>query len=222
AQARPAKPGAAARRAQLPALAELRAAADDLVVVHGEANAWSVRVADRPAPEIVHWLAWRPATGETFSAVIAPRARLAPSVPLQIKLPIETLAAGESWESFRARWAAFVRPSDAVCSWGHFPTATLMGEGVDLPARRFDARVAASGLLGARVGTAEECARRLEEAETLSLGREREPDGSDPLSLLRERVGVRGPDFSDAPGRGAVRMRALARVVMALLSSGGA
>jgi DTW domain-containing protein YfiP len=189
-----------ARRAQIPALEELRAAAGELVCVHGEANAWSVRVAERPAPEIVHWLAWRVSTGETFRAVIAPRARLAPGTPVQIGLSRELLAAGETWEAFRARWAAFVRPADALCSWGHFPTATLASGGVPLPERRFDARVAASGLLGARVGTAEDCARRLDEVGPLS-----------------PRSGERETEWSGEPGRAGRRMAALARVVTGLL-----
>jgi DTW domain-containing protein YfiP len=181
-----------ARRAQVPALEALRAAADDLVVVHGEANAWSVRVAERPAPEIVHWLAWRPSTGETFRAVIAPRARLAPSVPVQIRLSAEALAAGEPWDAFRARWEAFLRPTDVVCGWGHFPTATLLAGGAPVGARRLDARVAAAGALGARVGMPEDCADRLS-------------------SLL-------STPFDDEPGRGGLRMRALVRVVRALLA----
>ncbi len=187
------------RRAQIPALDELRAAAGDLVCVHGEANAWSVRVADRPAPEIVHWVAWRVSTGETFRAVIAPRVRLAPGTPVQIGLSREALAAGESWESFLARWNAFVRPSDALCSWGHFPTATLASGGVSLPVRRFDARVAASGFLGTRVGTAEDCALRLDALAPAEPGESA---------------------WSAEAGRAGRRMAALARVVTGLLRSG--
>jgi hypothetical protein len=195
-------PRPAPRRAQIPALEELRAAAGDLVCVHGEANAWSVRVAERPAPEIVHWLAWRVSTGEVFRAVIAPRARLAPGTPVQIGMSRETLAAGEPWEEFRARWVAFLRADDALCSWGHFPTATLASGGALLPARRFDARVAASGLLGARVGTAEDCAGRLDQVAPPS------PRGGE---------GETESAWSGEPGRAGRRMAALARVVTALL-----
>ena len=62
-----------ARPSQVPALVALRAAAPRLVCVHGEANAWPLRVPDHPPPEIVHWLAWRAVTGETFEAIVAPR-----------------------------------------------------------------------------------------------------------------------------------------------------
>jgi DTW domain-containing protein YfiP len=182
------------RRPHIPGLEALRAAGPRLVVVHGEANAWPVRVPGHPPPEIVQWLAWRPATGETFEALVRPRGPLAPSAPLQLGLDAAALSAGEGWASFRARWQAFARADDVLCSWGHFPTGTLEREDVVLPEARLDARVAASALVGARVGTAEACARRLEEMARL------EPAGAPP-----------------APGRGGARMESLRRIVGALL-----
>ncbi|HVV49570.1 MAG TPA: tRNA-uridine aminocarboxypropyltransferase, partial [Polyangia bacterium] len=63
-----------ARRARRPTTAALlRARAEDLVCLHGEANAWPAHLAGRSPPELVHWLARRPHTGETFEAIIAPR-----------------------------------------------------------------------------------------------------------------------------------------------------
>jgi DTW domain-containing protein YfiP len=185
-----------ARRPRIPGLEALRDAGERLVVVHGEANAWPVRVPGHPPPEIVHWLAWRPATDETFEAVIRPRGPLAPSAPLQLRLDAAALAAGEPWESFRARWEAFARADDVLCAWGHFPTGTLEREDVLVPAARLDARVAANALLGARLGSAEDCARRLEETG-------RAAPASAPA----------------APGRGGARMEALRRIVTALLRS---
>jgi len=41
---------------------------------------------DAPPAEIVHWLARRPATGESFEAVIAPRHALAPTTPFHLRL----------------------------------------------------------------------------------------------------------------------------------------
>jgi len=184
------------RRARAPSVVALRAAAARLVVVHGEANAWPVRVPGHPPPEIVHWLAWRPATGETFEAVIAPRGPLAPSAPTQLRLDAATLAAGESWADFRPRWESFLRPDDALCAWGHFPVSTLAREDVRLPEERLDARVAANALLAARVGTAEECVSRLAAAGRTA------GQGMPPL----------------ARGRGGARMDALCRVVSALLA----
>jgi DTW domain-containing protein YfiP len=182
------------RRPRIPGLEALRAAGARLVVVHGEANAWPVRVPGHPPPEIVQWLAWRPATGETFSAIIAPRGPLAPSAHLQLRIDAAALASGEPWDAFRARWEAFVRDDDVLCGWGHFPTGTLEREPIRLPAARLDARLAANALLGARIGTAEECARRLEEVGRLDA-----------------------PSASFAQGRGGARMDALRRIVGALL-----
>jgi DTW domain-containing protein YfiP len=184
----------APRRPRLPGLEALRAAGDRLVVVHGEANAWPMRVPGHPPPEIVQWLAWRPATGETFEAVVRPRAALAPSAPLQLGLDAGALAAGEPWASFRERWQAFARQDDVLCAWGHFPTTTLAREDVLVPEARVDARVVANALFGERHGSAEGCARRLEESGRV------EPS--------------RAPQ---AAGRGGVRMEALRRIVGALL-----
>jgi DTW domain-containing protein YfiP len=189
----------APRRAQVPGLAALKAVEANLVCVHGEANAWPVHLPDRPPPEILHWLAWRVSTGETFSAVLAPRGPLSPSAPVQLRLGAGELLAGESWDSFRRRWEAFLREDDVVCGWGRFPTDTLARGGARLPATRLDVRVAANALLGARIGTAEECAARLVRAGDVA-------DADVAQSL-------------PAPGRGGARMAALTRVVTALLRS---
>jgi DTW domain-containing protein YfiP len=184
----------APRPPRAPQLEALRAAAGRVVCVHGEASAWPVRVADRPPPEIVQWIASRPSTGETFHAVIKPRGRLAPSAPLQLRIDEAALTGGEPWESFRARWEAFVRDDDVLVGWGHFPVATLARETIRVPEARIDARAAANALLGTRIGTPEECARRLEEG------------GQAPA-----------PSGPRGAGRGGVRMAALERVVAALL-----
>ncbi|HVU51118.1 MAG TPA: tRNA-uridine aminocarboxypropyltransferase [Polyangia bacterium] len=186
------------RRPRIPGLEALRDAGERLVVVHGEANAWPLRVPGHPPPEIVQWLAWRPATGETFEALVRPRGPLAPSAALQLGLDAGALARGESWGAFRARWEAFAREDDVLCSWGHFPTATLAREDVRVPPSRVDARVAANALFGERHGSAEACARRLEEAGRV------EPAAA-----------------AAAPGRGGVRLEALRRIVEALLRSAG-
>lgn len=182
------------RQPRVPGLEELRAAGERLVVVHGEANAWPTRAPGHPPPEIVQWLAWRPATGESFEAVVAPRGPLAPSASVQLRIDAAALAAGEPWAAFRARWEAFAREDDVLCGWGHFPIATLAREDILVPGTRLDARVVASRLLGARVGTPEDCAGRLEE-----LGR------------------APGASRATGAGRGGARMDAIRRIVGALL-----
>jgi DTW domain-containing protein YfiP len=141
-------------RDRIPAL--LRSRVSDLVCVHGEANAWPNAHPDRTPPETVHWLAKRMATGETFEAVIAPRGRLAPSTPRHIKLDAEALAAGETWESFTKRWQAFLRPTDVLVAWGHFPLGTLVRGGFRLSNENLDVRPAVGNVLRRRTGTVEE------------------------------------------------------------------
>ena len=156
-----------------PAPSLLRERADDVVCLHGEANAWPARRPGGHPAEIVHWVARRARTGETFEAVIAPRHPLAPAIPRHIQIPSERLAAGESWASFRARWAEFTRPDDLLCAWGRYPLDLLEGEGVQLAAARVDLRPAASAFLGARAGSLEDCSAKmgLPAAEAFAIGR---------------------------------------------------
>jgi DTW domain-containing protein YfiP len=149
----------AASRPRRPALLHERRA--DVICVHGETNAWPARRPGGHPSEVVHWVASRPATGETFEAVIAPRRPLAPAIPGHIRVPRERLFQGESWDAFRARWAAFARAEDVVCSWGRYPLDVLASEGLQLPATRFDVRPAVGVYFGARSGAIEDCAARL-------------------------------------------------------------
>jgi DTW domain-containing protein YfiP len=159
------------RRPRTPEL--LRARAHDVVCLHGEANAWPARAAAGHPPEIVHWVARRARTGETFEAIIAPRRPLAPSIPAHIRIPRERLAAGESWEGFRARWSAWTRADDVICAWGRYPIDLLESEGVALPATRIDVRPAAGHFMGKRTGSVEDCTARLgvEVGDLFALGR---------------------------------------------------
>ncbi len=171
----------------------LRERAGDVVCVHGETNAWPARRPGGHPSEVVHWLARRPATGDTFEAIIAPRRPLAPAIPGYIRISRERLAAGESWASFQARWAAFARDEDVVCSWGRYPLDVLASEGVRLPSTRFDVRPAVGAYFGTRAGAIEDCA---------------------------QRIGVVPADAAELTGRGGARLAALAAVVQKLMSLG--
>jgi DTW domain-containing protein YfiP len=182
-------------RPRTPAL--LRERPHDVICLHGEANAWPARgrgrgrgIVEQPA-EIVHWVARRARTGETFEAIIAPRRPLAPAIPRHIRISPERLAAGESWTSFRARWAAWSRPDDVICAWGRYPVDLLEAEGVALPAPRIDVRQAAGLFMGARTGSVEDCSARL----GVAVG--------DPF----------------AAGRGGVRLAALSAIVDTLIAA---
>jgi hypothetical protein len=147
-------------RDPIPALLRERAA--DVVCVLGEANAWPRLHPDRTKPEIVHWLARRIASGESFESVIVPRGRLAPSTCHHIGLLPEVLAAGESWEVFQARFRAFLRPTDVLVCWGHFSLSTLLADGFHLDHPSFDARPTAGNVLRRRSRTVEECLAQME------------------------------------------------------------
>jgi DTW domain-containing protein YfiP len=195
-QMRSARHRHAAHRARRPPRptppALMRQRAGDLVCVHGEANAWPARRPGGHPAEIVHWLARRMATGDTFEAILAPRRPLAPSTPLHLRLPRERLVeGGESWPSFCARWSAFARATDVLCAWGRYPLDVLETDGVPLPAARVDVRPVAGAFLDARPGTVEACAQRM--GETI--------DANAVLS----------------PGRGGARMAALCAVVKRMM-----
>lgn len=134
-------------RAERPRLAPgplraLHARAADLVCVHGEANAWPYRTREKAEhpDELVQWVARRLSTGETFEAIVAPRAPLAPSTAWHMGVPAATLLAGEDLSAFRARWSAFLRPTDALASWGRYAPALLARAGGEAPSTCFDLR----------------------------------------------------------------------------------
>jgi hypothetical protein len=96
----------------------------DLVCVVGEANAWpydrSRGRTGRPTEqdELVHWVAWRPMTGETFEAMCAPQGPLSPSTLFHTRLSEAALVGSRAalYEAF----AKFLRPTDIVGAWGYY------------------------------------------------------------------------------------------------------
>jgi DTW domain-containing protein YfiP len=165
------------------------------VCVQGEANAWPRRDPGRQDPETVHWLAHRPASGETFEAVVAPRRPLAPSTPAHVGLAAGTLLGGETAESWRARWGAFLRPEDRLVVWGSFYRGLAASEGLALPATALDLRLEASRALRRRLGTVEECLATLQAAGA-ALGRPGR-GGRRLEALVGALIALRGP--ADTP-----------------------
>ncbi len=133
-----------------------------LVCVQGEANGWPVRDPQRQDPETVHFVACRPATGELYEAVVAPRRPLAPLTPQHIGLSAARLAGGGTVEAWRRSWAEFLRPDDLLVQWGSFYTNLAGAEGLLLPRRRIDLRgELTQSSVRPRGGTLEECVARL-------------------------------------------------------------
>jgi DTW domain-containing protein YfiP len=141
--------------------ARLRAQWSRLVCVQGEANAWPRRDPGRHAPETIHWVAHRPATGERYEQVVAPRRPLAPGTPRHAELPADRLTGGDTLEGWHRSWREFSRPDDVIVLWGTFYRDLARGEGLPLSPDCIDLRGEMSQWLRARVGTIEDCTRRL-------------------------------------------------------------
>ncbi len=169
-----------------------------VVCVTGEANAWPYRDKDLRTShreELVHWMAHRPATGETLDLILRPRNPLAPSTAPHIDLTDDALEQGASLEELFARWSAFVREDDVICSWGHYPVGIFERTGGTLPKTRIDLRQVARVLMKGRVGTMDAV------LEKLAIG------ASSPIGSLGR-------------GRAGVRAAQLARIVSHLARSG--
>jgi len=128
---------------------------ESLVIGYGEANAWPYGSPGLHLPEVVHWAAVRPATGERFEAYVVPSGPLAPSFEAHSRLIADRIGRGESRVDFAQRFSAFLRPGDVLASWGFYASELLRTEGIALPPR-LDLREAAIHALGRRVGQLED------------------------------------------------------------------
>jgi DTW domain-containing protein YfiP len=144
-----------------------------LVCIAGDANAWPIHHPDKTPPEIVCWTAHRPATGETYAQVIAPRGRLAPSTPSHLELPRATIEGGVDVTTWRTTWADFLRADDVVVQWGGFSGKLAFDADLPRPPRGIDLRSLALQHLRRPVGTVEECLAIVgaETPELLAIGR---------------------------------------------------
>lgn len=149
-----------------------------IVCVTAEANAWPYRSKELRTShleELVHWIAHRPATGETLDVIVRPRNPLAPSTAPHIGLTEDGLLGGDSIPELFERWSAFVREDDVVCSWGHYPVGIFGRAGGTLPKTHLDLRQVARVLMRGRVGTMDAVLEKLAIATSSieSLGRGR-------------------------------------------------
>lgn len=148
---------------------------EDLVCVVGEANAWPYRgrwrttgelrePSDETRDELVHWVAHRVATGETFAQIVAPAGPLSPSTAFHIELPEAAILGGGPRGELGARFSRFARPTDLLCAWGHHG----LDLGLDLaiaagiaPSERLDLRAAAHRVANRKLGSLEDYAATL-------------------------------------------------------------
>jgi len=128
---------------------------DDLVCIVGEANAWPYSQAGERADELVHWVAHRLSTGETFERVVAPMGQLSPTTLFHTELDASTLAAGGGRAGLVTDFASFLRPNDVVCAWGHYASELFAASGGSRFPDAIDLRAAAHRFENRKIGTLE-------------------------------------------------------------------
>ena len=140
----------------------IRTRFEHVVCVVAESNAWPYSGEKAGLRhELVHWVARRLATGETFDAVVAPQKPLAPSTVDRTGLSEERLRAGTPCAEALAAFGRFLRPGDVICSWGHYAPEVFEEAGGTLPAERIDLRATARRLSKEKAGRLEEYAGRI-------------------------------------------------------------
>ncbi len=154
---------------------------EDIVVVVGEANAWPYDAGVNPQrDELVHWLAHRVATDETFSMIARPERPISPTTSFHTKLSEDTLLAGAPRTAVFDQFRAWCRPTDAILSWGHYGPSLLLDAGGWLPPTRIDMRAAAQQYESKKLGTLDQYAASLGHARpSLAPGR-----GGERLAML--------------------------------------
>ncbi len=161
-------------RARVPKILAERIA--DFVCVVGEANAWPYKDKDHNTEypdELVHWVAHRLSTGETFECLARPRNPLAPRTSSNVDISAADLESAEPLGEMFAAWNAFVKPSDVICAWGHYAPALFRKSGGEIPDARLDLRQIARDHLKRKVGTLELFCQSVNRVPTSSLTRGR-------------------------------------------------
>ncbi len=145
----------------------------DLVCVVGEANAWPYQAGvDSPPEELVHWVAYRVATGEMFDRIAAPERPLSPSTPFHSELTEAELLRAAPRAELLAQFAAFARPTDVLCAWGHYGPRLMIAGGGTLGPERIDLRAHARRMVNRKLGSLEAYAATLAPPPTaLTAGR---------------------------------------------------
>ena len=135
----------------------------DIVCVVAEANAWPYHADVNPPDDLIQIAAERVATGERFVGFAAPAGGLSPSTLFHTDLEADQLVGTR--EELLARFAAFSRPTDIPCSWGHY--------GPDLIGitDRLDLRAAAQRFANVKVGSLEDYAPAIEPQRGRALRR---------------------------------------------------
>lgn len=126
----------------------------DLVCIVGEANAWPYRAGiESPREELIHWVAHRMATGETFDVIAAPERALSPSTPFHSELAEAELVGAAPRQELFAQLAQFTRGTDVWCAWGHHGADLVRDGGGPVVAERLDLRAHAHRMTNRKLGS---------------------------------------------------------------------
>ena len=187
-----------------------------LVLLAAEADASRDEKGLLQPASLLHLLALRPSTGETFEARVRPRRPLGREVPSQIEIPAARLEAGEALPDALRRFADFLAADDVLLGWGRFAYDLWRAES-GLADRAFiDLRPLAARALRRTTGGVERAAESLSIActrgQTLPLDIS-EGGQTLPLDISAP---VSDPATPCLEGRGGRRLLALAAVLAGL------
>jgi hypothetical protein len=110
------------------------------VIVAAEANAWPADEKERHPDELVHWLAVRADGSAAADVVVRPSGPLAPRVAAHAELAPEVLLGGSPRDVLSAAVSAFLRPRDALVTWGGYAVRLLEAAGLARGHEVFDLR----------------------------------------------------------------------------------
>ncbi|MEO7331028.1 MAG: tRNA-uridine aminocarboxypropyltransferase [Minicystis sp.] len=129
---------------------------EDLVCVVGEANAWPYRAGiESPREELIHWVAHRVASGETFDVIAAPERALSPSTPFHSELSEAELVGAGTRAGLFAALKEFTRGTDVWCAWGHYGAALMRAGGGPMAEEWLDLRGHAHRMTNQKLGSLE-------------------------------------------------------------------
>lgn len=132
---------------------------EDLVCVIGEANAWPYCCPERThlyPDELIHWVAVRPYSGETFERICAPSHPLSVNTTKHTRLSEDELREGLPLSRALLDFEDFLRPNDILCSWGCYATTLFTKAGGRLPEVHFDLRQVCHAVEKRKLGNLED------------------------------------------------------------------
>lgn len=137
-----------------PAMPNLMALWPSLVVVAGEANAHRRDSPVAGSPELLQFVAMRPATGEVFEVFLTPRRPLAARAHQHLEVLQEMILGGRTVAEATSAWNGFLKQGDHLVGWGDFAVQLWAQESWHPECEPIDLRIVAAHRLKRRPGTA--------------------------------------------------------------------